>query len=101
MNYEFRARVWEHAGGASWHFVTLPEDIADEIGERTSHLRRGFGSVKVVVAIGESRWSTSLFPDTKAGSYVLPVKKPVRLAERIEEGDEVAISLSVVDLDDA
>ncbi len=99
MAYEFRSRVWEHTKGASWHFVTLPEDVADEIEERTVHRQRGFGSVKVVVTIGATTWSTSLFPDTKAGSYVLPVKKPVRNAEKIEEGDEVEVSLVVVDLD--
>jgi hypothetical protein len=50
--------------------------------------RRGFGSVKVAARIGRSRWQTSLFPQ-KAGGWFLPVKKPVRLAEGQDFGDEV------------
>ena len=56
--------------------------------------RRGFGSVKVTVTCGESRWQTSLFPN-KDGSWFLPIKKPVRLAEGIAEGDEVAVDLEL------
>ena len=50
--------------------------------------RRGFGSVKVSARIGDTRWSTSLFPQ-KSGGWFLPVKKPVRLAEDLDFGDEV------------
>jgi hypothetical protein len=50
--------------------------------------RRGFGSVKVTARIGDSEWQTSLFPQ-KSGGWFLPVKKPVRLAEGLDFGDEV------------
>jgi hypothetical protein len=50
--------------------------------------RRGFGSVKVTARIGETRWQTSLFPQ-KSGGWFLPIKKPVRLAEELDFGDEV------------
>ena len=56
--------------------------------------RRGFGSVKVTVALGESRWQTSLFPQ-KTGGWFLPIKKPIRLAEGIVEGDEVRVELEL------
>ena len=56
--------------------------------------RRGFGSVKVTVSLGESRWQTSLFPN-KDGSWFLPVKKPVRVAEGLDYGDEVEVSLDL------
>ena len=56
--------------------------------------RRGFGSVKVTVALGDSRWQTSLFPN-KDGSWFLPVKKPVREAEGLLEGDEVEVTLEL------
>jgi hypothetical protein len=54
--------------------------------------RRGFGSVKVEVAIGGSRWSTSVFPQ-KGGGWFLPVKKAICRAEGLGEGDEVAVRL--------
>jgi hypothetical protein len=49
--------------------------------------------VKVKVTIGSSTWSTSVFPDAKRGTFVLPVKKPVRQAEGIEAGDRVKVAL--------
>jgi hypothetical protein len=57
--------------------------------------RRGFGSVKVGAQIGNSRWQTSLFPQ-KSGGWFLPVKKPVRLAEGLDFGDEVAGELELL-----
>lgn len=57
--------------------------------------RRGFGSVKVEAAVGESRWSTSVFPQ-KGGGWFLPVKKAICRAEDLAEGDEVAVSLALL-----
>ena len=57
--------------------------------------RRGFGSVKVNVRIGESCWSTSVFPQ-KEGGWFLPVKKAICRAEGLEEGDEVAVELELL-----
>jgi len=57
--------------------------------------RRGFGSVKVTARIGDSRWQTSLFPQ-KSGGWFLPVKKPVRLAQGLEFGDDVEGELELL-----
>ena len=46
--------------------------------------------------IGSSTWSTSVFPDKASGSFVLPVKKVVRWAEDLEDGDAVDVVLRVV-----
>jgi hypothetical protein len=92
----FRAELWEWEAKAGWFFLTLPEELADDIRARTDDgLRRGFGSVRVEVTIGGTTWRTSVFPDTSSGSYVLPVKKPVRTAEGIDPGDTVEASLVV------
>lgn len=56
--------------------------------------RRGFGSVKVTVSLGNCTWQTSLFPN-KDGSWFLPIRKPVRVAEGLEYGDEVAVELEL------
>ncbi|MFR9750548.1 DUF1905 domain-containing protein [Nocardia sp. 004] len=93
--YEFTARVWEHQGNAAWHFVSLPEDIADEIEERYGHRSGGFGSVRVHVVVGDSRWSTSLFPDTSRATYLLPLKKAVRTAEDLVAGSTASIELTI------
>ena len=31
VTFEFSATLWMHQGEAAWHFVTLPEEVADEI----------------------------------------------------------------------
>ena len=88
-----------HNGVGPWHFVTLPVDQADEIDELTMFTSRGFGSVRVEVTIGNTTWNTSLFPDAKAESYVLPIKKLVRTVERLEAGKVVEVSLELVDVE--
>ncbi|MEZ5215838.1 MAG: DUF1905 domain-containing protein [Ilumatobacteraceae bacterium] len=84
--YEFDAEVWEHSGNGSWHFVSLPDDIADEIEERCGARAGGFGSVRVEVTVGSTTWSTSVFPDSKRSTYILPVKAAVRKAEGLHDG---------------
>jgi hypothetical protein len=97
MTYGFTAEVWEHDGPAAWHFVTLPPDVADEIDEVVGPDRRGFGSVRVEVTVGATTWRTSMFPDTKAGSYVLPMKKEVRRAEDLHDGSRAEVTIELVD----
>ncbi len=95
--YRFEAVLWEHDGDAAWHFVTLPGELSDEIEDRTSHRRAGFGSVRVRVTTGSTTWATSLFPDTKREAYVLPVKKDVRTRESLTAGDTVSVELDLID----
>lgn len=95
--YEFTAPLWLWPGEGAWYFVTVPEDISDEITDLTEGRRKGFGSVRVAVTVGGSSWRTSVFP-TKNGTYVLPVKKPIRVAEQLIEGTPVETRLELVDL---
>ena len=94
--FSFTAVVWEHDGPATWHFVSLPEAEADDIEEMFGHRAGGFGSVRVEVTIGTTRWLTSLFPDSKRGTYVLPLKKAVRVAEGLSAGSMTRVDLVVV-----
>ena len=96
---EFSAPLWEWEGDAAWHFVTVPEELSDEIEHRTIGVARGFGSVRVEVTVGATTWSTSLFPDAGRGAYVLPVKKAVRTAESLSVGDDVVVRLRLLGLD--
>ena len=91
--YRFDAELWLYDGDAAWHFVTLPDEVADDIRARTEVARRGFGSVRVEVEVGGTSWSTSVFPDKASGSFVLPVKREVREAEDLEAGDSLSVRL--------
>jgi len=94
-SFSFTASVWEHDGEGSWHFLGVPEDVADEIEERYGHRTGGFGAVKVRVRIGGSRWSTSLFPSKQLGTYILPVKKAVRVAEQLVDGSRAEVEIEI------
>ena len=76
------------------YFVILPEAIAAEIAAQTAGSGRAFGSVKVSVSIGRSSWNTTLL--RRDGRYVLPIRKPVRVAEGLREGERVAVTISVL-----
>jgi hypothetical protein len=91
--------IWDARRDDSWTFVTLPVDASDEIRDRAAAAgpRRGFGSVRVRVTVGASTWTTSVFPDGARGAYVLPVKRAVRKAESLAEGDIARVTVEVLD----
>jgi len=96
--FEFAAPLWRYPGADGWHFVSLPAEISGDITDMTAGARRGFGSVRVAVTVGGTSWRTSIFPDSRTGAYLLPVKKTVRAAEHLEAGDEVRAHLKIADL---
>jgi hypothetical protein len=94
--YAFDAELWRYDGEAGWFFVSLPIELTETVRDEKGPLSKGFGAVKVLVRIGSSRWATSVFPDRARGTYLLPVKKPVRLAEGLDAGDTIQVELTVV-----
>lgn len=95
--HAFDAELWRHDGEAAWYFVTVPGDVSDAVEVATAGRRRGFGSVRVRATVGSTTWATSLFPDTRRRAFLLPVKKAVRVRERIDAGDVVSVALQLVD----
>lgn len=53
----------------------------------------GWGVIPVVATIGETVWTTSLFP--RDGNYVVPIKSAIRAAEELELGDTVSVTLAI------
>lgn len=80
---------------AAWHFITLPDKTGHAVKAATYGPRRGWGSVRVTARIGKTLWQTSIFPDSKSGSYVLPVKAEVRKKEGLEAGKTAQVSLTL------
>ncbi len=90
-------KVWIYPGEfANWHFVTLTKKVGQEIKETHGKNARGFGSLPVQVTIGQTTWKTSIFPDKRAGSYLLPLKAQVRKKEDIEAGEPVAFEIAII-----
>jgi hypothetical protein len=97
--HTFTADVWAWEAQAAWRFVTLPEDLSDEIdGMVQCRPTRGFGSVRVEVTVGSTTWRTSIFPDATRSAFVLPLKKAVRQAEGLADGVVATVTMQVLDV---
>ena len=95
--FAFEAQMWRwEAQQSAWFFVTLPEDVSDEIEDAQTEPRRGFGAVKVRVTVGSTTWTTSVFPSQEHKGYILPVKAVVRAKENLTPGSLVAFHLELV-----
>lgn len=96
-DYTFTAKVWLYSGAAAWHLISLPAKEAKALQQmQASKQRRGWGAIKVKAVIGATTWETSIFPDSKRGTYLLPLKAKVRQKEGIAEGSRVALTLKTI-----
>lgn len=93
--FSFSASVVPYPGMAAWRFVTLPKCISDEINVRYKKQKKGWGSIPVLVTVGKTTWETSIFPDKKSQSYLLPMKAEVRKKEGVMDGDKIELSLCI------
>ncbi len=101
--FKFKSRVVVWTGGGqgkdnsgAWRFARVPENISEKIKEmQKGKLRRGWGAVYVRVKIKKSEWKTSIFPDKRSGTYLLPLKKEIRYEENLYDGIEINVSIEV------
>ena len=93
VTFEFTGEVWEWRGPAPYHFVSVPEDLCDEVREAAKLVSYGWGMVPVSLRIGRTSWTTSLW--TKDGGYVVPLKDKVRRAESVQLGDTVTVGMEI------
>jgi len=95
MKYELTGELWKYTGEGAWYFITLPQEYTDEIKVLRNPNSKNFGSVKVKATIGSTSWQTSIFPDNKVGSFLLPVKKDIRIKNNLAEGQLVAYKIEI------
>ena len=94
QTHTFDAELWLYpTAKAAWCFATLPRDVGEQFKFFHPHTG-GFGSIKVTAKIGDTEWTTSIFPDSRSGSYLLPVKAEVRKKERVKPGDVVSVTIA-------
>lgn len=94
--FKFKAEIWLWSADSktSWHFVTVPAKLSKQI-KSFDVPRKGFGSMPVKVTIGKTSWTTSIFPNSKDSTYVLPLKAAVRKKENLKVDDKVEVTLSL------
>ena len=93
--YKVRSRVVRYPGMDAWYFAYVDKKQSAVIKEKHAKVKRGFGSVKVKVTLGKTKWSTSIFPDKQSGCYLLPLKAQVRRAEGVDDGDTINFILDI------
>ncbi|RAK29429.1 uncharacterized protein DUF1905 [Actinoplanes lutulentus] len=98
MEFSAELWIWDARRDETWTFVSLPADSSALLRDVAGGVRRGFGSLRVRAAIGGSTWTTSIFPDSARGAYVLPIKRAIRKAESLDAGDTAAVSVELLDL---
>jgi hypothetical protein len=92
---------WQGERG-TYHLLTLSGAEAEKIATHAAISRlefgraRGFGSVKVMARIGETRWKTSVFPQKQSREWVLLVSRKVMQAEDLAAGDPVGLQLELL-----
>lgn len=96
MDLEFTGEIWFWRGPSPYHFVTVPDDECGALESTASRVSYGWGMIPVSAVVGETSFTTSLYP--KDGGYVVPLKDKVRQAEDLDVGDVVTVHLTV-DLD--
>jgi hypothetical protein len=93
VTIEFTGTVWSWRGPAPYHFLSVPDEGCAELEAISPMVSYGWGMIPVTVHVGDTTWTTSLWP--KDGGYVVPLKDAVRRAEGIELDDEVSVRLVV------
>ena len=93
MELTFSGEVFHWRGPSPYHFVAVPEDESAEIQSVAAMVTYGWGVIPVTARIGDTVWTTSLFP--KNGGYLVPIKDVVRSGEALEVGMTVDVELSI------
>jgi hypothetical protein len=93
VDLQLTGDVWYWKGPAPHHFVTVPDEQCGALEDAAPLVSYGGGMIPVTARIGDTEWTTSLFP--KDGRYIVPIKVMVQRAEGIGVGDTVTIRLSV------
>lgn len=94
--FRMRSEVLLYPGMAGWHFIVVSKKQSEEIKKKFGSKQRGWGSLPVMATIGKTSWKSSIFPDTKTSTYLLPLKAEVRKKEGIRAKESVIFSIKLL-----
>lgn len=89
----FDAQIIEWRGPPPYLFAVVPDEHIAAIRYAALTASYGWGVVPVVVRVGATEFTTSLFP--RDGGYLVPVKVAVQRAEGIGRGDRIKVLMRV------
>jgi hypothetical protein len=91
VELEFEGEIIHWRGPSPFHFVAVPDEPSAAIESVKSLVTYGWGAIPVQARIGDTNFTTSLFP--RGEIYLVPVKDAVRKAEQLALGDVVTVTL--------
>jgi hypothetical protein len=94
--YKLRSKVLLYPGMTGWHFLSVPKKESAEIKKACAGKTKGWGSLPVEAKIGKTTWKSSIFPDSKSGTYLLPLKAAIRRSESISASDTITFSIKLL-----
>ncbi|MES2812746.1 MAG: DUF1905 domain-containing protein [Bacteroidota bacterium] len=95
IQYNFSAKIWQYNGPNGWYFVSLPESISKEIRDNLKWQEEGWGRLKATAKINTQEWKTAIWFDTKANTYLLPLKAEIRKKCNLEKNQVIEVSVLV------
>lgn len=93
MKFTVTGAIFEWRGPAPFLFVAIPESVSRDIKALSQLVSYGWGVIPVTATLGETTWTTSLFP--QKGQYLIPIKVLVQKAEQVGAGDVVDIEVHI------
>lgn len=93
MNVQFSSTIFTWRGPSPYFFVAVPTEESDYLKSISGAVTYGWGMIPVTAQVGETVWTTSLFP--KDGRYLLPLKDKVRQAEKLQADDTITVQIAV------
>jgi hypothetical protein len=95
IKYTFTAKPWQYKGKGAWIFVSLPQKMSKEIRKHFKQEEEGWGRLKATLQIDSSEWKTAIWFDTKANTYMLPLKSEIRKKENVVVGKAVKVTVRI------
>ncbi len=93
LEHSFISEVIYWRGPAPFFFLKAPESVAMEIHEISKQVSYGWGVIPCDIRIGSVDFYTALIP--KDGSYLVPLKKTVRVVAAIDLGEKVEVNIRI------
>lgn len=93
IEYQFTNIIWRHDAPGGWYFISLPKTISKEIRTHLGWQEEGWGRMKTIAQIGNIKWNTAIWFDTKMETYILPLKAEIRKKCNLETDKSINISI--------
>ena len=91
MEFTFTSEVIEWRGPAPFYFIPTPAKFTAEFKAIAAQKSYGWGVLYANITLGDEYWKTTLMP--KDGSYLIPVRKVIRLAQNLGVGKKVTVTV--------